>query len=121
MSASGRPAQDLRRNPREAVRAIARIGLQRSVADEFGETAGRHPSREIHLEKTILGVREASRIGDVVAGAAGDRHGTQPVALDDGIAAETGSRPLAIDRRQAAADRQIRGAGGQQDQQRPRR
>ena len=88
--------------------SVALVGVQGDSAEQFGELTGRLPPDQVHLEKAVLAVNEPRRVREVVAvrcrdcrdsvRIAFDRHGTRD-AVDDN---------LAVDLRQAAAQRQPR-------------
>ncbi len=53
-------------------RAVA-ILRKRDLAEDLRKLAGREPARQIHLEETILAVREAEAVGEI--GASGRKDG----------------------------------------------
>src|SRR5262249_16569504 len=61
----GGRSYDLARHRAEAEQTGLAVLSDRHPAEELRELAGREPPREIHLEKAVLAVHEAGRVGEI--------------------------------------------------------
>jgi hypothetical protein len=86
----------------------APIVLQGDTAEQFGELTAGEPAREIHLEKTVLRVREAGRERKVGAIRSRDGGNAERVALDADRRGDT-SRALTVEPRKRGAQQQVNG------------
>jgi hypothetical protein len=90
------------------------VRIQRDVAEQLGQAAGRHAAREIHLEVAVLRVGKASRQCHVGAALASNRYRADRIALDCDRRGGASRYATAIERRQAAAHSDVEHAADEQ-------
>ena len=95
----------------EAMQAQLPVCRDRRRAEQGREFAGRLAPKEVHLEKTVLGVHETGGAGEIFSIACGHGRHTVGVALHRDGPAEPGQFDLSVQRRQAGAQDPPRGSG----------
>ena len=99
------------------MQAVAPVQRQGCGADQFGQFPGRVAPHQVHLEIALLrvGVAQGARQIAAVGGLESER--AQCVALQRDGCGEAGQGGLAVDARQAAAQGQPAGTGGEGEKQ----
>jgi len=86
----------------KAMHANLAIGNDRARTNQGRKLAGGAPSRQIHLEESILRVQKAGGARNVFAGSAPDCRNAERVSRDDDRGRETVQPEVAPERRQTA-------------------
>ena len=87
----------------KAMHADLVIDVERARADQRRQFAGRLAALQIHLEESILRVKETERARDIFARRAGDRRHAERVAIDAHLRRQAADGGGAIELRQAGA------------------
>ena len=80
----------------EAVESITLVSVERRSADQFGQLTGCLPANQVHLEKAVLAVGIASRIGEILATRCRYNRDALGIALDRDVVVDAPNGNLAI-------------------------
>src|SRR5581483_8218037 len=88
------------------------VMIEGGPPEKFGQLAGGVTAEQIHLKKTILGMDEAERPGDIGTGAAAEGGHAQSVAFHRDGRGQAGHPRIAVKLRQAGAQLEIKPDAG---------